>query len=44
MASRAKKKRLYREQRQVKTNGTVLEELFKSGAKCIDITSALYRK
>lgn len=46
MASRAKKKRLYKEQQKQKqiTNGEMLERLFKTGIQGVDITNALYRK
>ena len=40
MASRAKKKKVWREQH--KTNGDMLAELFSKGIKCADITNALY--
>lgn len=46
VASRAKKKRLYKEQQKQKqiTNGEMLERLFKTGIQGVDITNALYRK
>jgi hypothetical protein len=46
VASRAKKKRLYKEQQKQKqiTNGEMLERLLKTGIQGVDITNALYRK
>lgn len=44
VASRAKRKKAYREQQKVKTNGDYIESLFKKGFKCIDISPAIYGK
>jgi len=46
MASRAKRKKQWREQKRIAnmTNGDRIIELFEKGVKCIDITNAIYEK